>query len=168
MLVVSNASPLIILAKIGLFELPQKLFSRLTIAPEVWHEVALQGAGLPGSLELQQAVQAGWVNLLPVVNVVQLTVWQNQYALGMGELATIALAKELAADVALIDERRTRLLAKAEGVPGLGTVGVLELGCRRGLIRDLRQVYQRLLWQGAQVDRRILNHILALFQLPPL
>jgi predicted nucleic acid-binding protein len=61
MIVISNASPLIMLAKLGLFDLLQRLFSHLTVAQEVWHEVALQGAGLPGSIELQQAVQAGWV-----------------------------------------------------------------------------------------------------------
>lgn len=52
-----------------------------------------------------------------------------------------------------MDERRARLLAKAEGVPVLGTVGLLEFGYRRGELADLRQVYQMLLAQGAHIDK---------------
>jgi uncharacterized protein len=167
-IVVSNASPLIILAKLGLFDLPQRLFSSLVIAAEVWHEVAIQGAGLPGAVELQQALQAGWVTVQPVANVGQLTIWQSQFALGTGELATIQLAKELAAAFALIDERRARLLAKAEVVSVLGTVGLLELAYRRGEIADLRQVYQTLLRQGARINRKILNQSLVPFHLQPI
>jgi hypothetical protein len=87
-------------------------------------------------------------------------------SLGVGELSTLLLAMEIAADVALMDERRARLLAKAEGVPVLGTVGLLEFGYRRGELADLRQVYQMLLAQGAHIDRQILDQSLAHFNLP--
>lgn len=167
MIIISNASPLIILAKLRLFALPQNLFSKLTIAQEVWHEVALQGAGLPGAAELQQAVQDGWIRVMPVTNTGQMTIWKSQYAFGAGELATILLSKEMSADFALIDERRARLLAKAENVSVLGTIGLLELGCQRGQVADLRQTYQMLMQQGARIDLKILNQSLASFNLPP-
>ena len=41
MIVVSNASPLIILAKISYFHLPQRLFNKITISEEVWDEVVV-------------------------------------------------------------------------------------------------------------------------------
>lgn len=36
MIIVSNASPLIILAKLSLFDLPQRLFNGITISEDVW------------------------------------------------------------------------------------------------------------------------------------
>jgi predicted nucleic acid-binding protein len=47
-IVVSNASTLIILAKISHFHLPQRLFIEITISEEVWDEVVVNGAGLLG------------------------------------------------------------------------------------------------------------------------
>jgi predicted nucleic acid-binding protein len=164
-MVVSNASPLIILSKLGQFDLLPRLFTEVIIAPEVWDEVVVNGTGLPGSTEVQQAL---WIRLESVTNAAQLVSWQVQYNLGLGELATILLAKELTADLALIDERRARLLARAEGVAPFGTVGMLELGYRKGEIIDLRQMYQSLLTVGARVDGRVLNQSLAACSLPPL
>jgi predicted nucleic acid-binding protein len=97
-----------------------------------------------------------------------LTAWRNKYSLGAGELSTILLAKELQADVALIDERGARLLAQSEGVPVLGTVGLLELGYRSGEVTDLRLAYQRMLARGAHIDKQILNQSLAGLNLSPI
>ncbi len=168
MIVVSNASPLIILAKISFFHLPQRLFNEITISEEVWDEVVIKGAGLPGSTETETASQSGWIHIAQLANSAQLTAWRNQYSLGAGELSTILLAKEIQADVALIDERRARLLAQSEGVPAIGTVGMLELGYRRGEVADLRLAYQTMLAQGAHIDKQILNRSLAGFNLPPI
>jgi predicted nucleic acid-binding protein len=165
-IVVSNASPLIVLAKISYFHLPQRLFNKITISEEVWDEVVIKGAGLPGSTETRQASQSGWIHITQLANSTQLTTWRTKYSLGAGELSTILLAKEIQADVAMIDERGARLLARSEGVPVLGTVGLLELGYRNGEVTDLRLVYQTMLAQGAHIDKQILNQSLARFNLP--
>jgi uncharacterized protein len=167
-IVVSNASPLIILAKISFFHLPQLLFNEITISEEVWDEIVVKGAGLPGSTETQQADQSGWIHIAQLSNSAQLMAWRKRYSLGIGELSTILLAKQIQADVALIDERGARLLAQSEGVPVLGTVGMLELGYRRGDVSDLRQAYQTMLDRGAHIDQKILNQSLTRFNLPPL
>jgi len=103
---------LIILAKISYFHLPQQLFNKITISEEVWDEVVVKGAGLPGSTETQQASQSGWMHVSRLANTAQLITWRKQYSLGAGELSTIILAKEMKADVALFDERGARLLAR--------------------------------------------------------
>lgn len=165
MIIVSNASPLILLSKLGQFNLLSRLFTEVLISQEVWNEVVINGAGLPGSSDVQQSA---WIRLERLRDSLQLTDWQNQYNLGLGELSTIMLAKELAADLALIDERRARLRAHAEGVNVLGTVGILELGYRKGEIADLKQAYQTLLAIGARVDQRVINLSLNNCNLPPL
>src|SRR5690606_29207021 len=54
--------------------------------------------------------------------------------LGAGEAEAISLAKELSADVLLIDERLGTKLAQAEGLFATGTLGVLMTAAKRGLI----------------------------------
>jgi predicted nucleic acid-binding protein len=107
-IVVCNASPLISLAKVGCLELLSELFGQISIAPEVRQEVI--GAG--GSRFGVAAVQtAGWIQVQAVKDTARLQQWQQTYRLGAGELATVILAQELRADVAIIDERAARLLA---------------------------------------------------------
>ncbi len=55
MKVVSNASPLINLARIGKLGLLRDLYEELTIPDAVWREVVLEGAGQPGADEIESA-----------------------------------------------------------------------------------------------------------------
>jgi predicted nucleic acid-binding protein len=54
-IVVSNTSLLIVLSKVDLCDLPQHLFNEIIISQEVWDEIVINGAGLPGSTEAEQA-----------------------------------------------------------------------------------------------------------------
>ena len=52
MIVVSNSSPLIALARIGRLNLLASLFKRILIPAEVEHEVTIAGRGLAGAEEV--------------------------------------------------------------------------------------------------------------------
>ena len=119
MIVVSNSTPLITLAKVGHFDLLQKLFTEITISREVWHEVVVRGAGQAGSAETSQA---DWIRVVPIVAPALIEEWRSAYNLGAGEVSTILLAKQLLAGLALIDERRARALAAKEGVAVSGSI----------------------------------------------
>jgi predicted nucleic acid-binding protein len=93
---------------------------------------------------------------------------RSLHPLGMGELATVLLARSLRADLAIIDERAARRLAQTSGLAVMGCVGILETGFRRGLVLDLRASYHELLLQGIRIDRQILNRSLAACGLAPL
>ncbi|WP_244083925.1 hypothetical protein [Desulforhabdus sp. TSK] len=54
MKVVSNASPLINLARIGRLSLLPRIFDRLLIPEAVWQEVVEEGQGQPGADEIRQ------------------------------------------------------------------------------------------------------------------
>jgi predicted nucleic acid-binding protein len=58
--VVSNTSPIINLAFIGLLNLLPQLYGSILIPDSVWHEVVVQGSGQPGAAELQQA---SWIKV---------------------------------------------------------------------------------------------------------
>lgn len=63
MTVVSNASPLIILARIGHLRLLADLYGRIVIPLEVHDEVVVAGRGRAGSEEVREA---GWIEVRAV------------------------------------------------------------------------------------------------------
>lgn len=65
MSVVSNASPLINLVRIGQLDLLAQLYGELVVPEAVWHEVVLEGGGQPGAKEVETA---SWVEVRSVAN----------------------------------------------------------------------------------------------------
>ena len=63
MKVVSNASPLITLARIGHLDSLHKLYERVHIPTEVYDEVVIAGAGMPGAATVSKA---DWLHVTPV------------------------------------------------------------------------------------------------------
>jgi len=86
--VVSDASPLITLAKIGRLDLLRQLYQTIAITAEVYDEVVVRGAGLAGSTEI---AASKWINIARIQNATDLTVAQQKYGLGIGELSVIIL-----------------------------------------------------------------------------
>ena len=165
MTVVSNASPLITLSKVGALQVLPALFGKVVVATEAFHEITVAGAGRPGANDVQGAP---WIEAKSCSNATRFTQWRSQYGLGMGETATILLAQELSANLALIDERTARGLATSLGINVMGCIGILESAARKNLVTDLRGTYQQLLASGTYIDRAILNRSLASFKLPTL
>ena len=165
MTVVSNASPLITLSKVGALHVLPELFGKLIAPREVFHEVTVIGAGRPGASDVQGAP---WIELKSYTNAAQFARWRTQYGLGAGETATILLARESSANLAIIDERTARGLATGLGLNVMGCVGILESAARKNLIADLRSTFQQLLASGTYIDRAILNRSLTSFNLPTL
>jgi predicted nucleic acid-binding protein len=89
-IVVADASPLVILAKLGSFDLLNMLFTRIYISSEVHHEVVIAGTGLAGASEV---AEAEWIEVKKLQNQADLLAAQQKYALGAGELSTILLGK---------------------------------------------------------------------------
>jgi predicted nucleic acid-binding protein len=55
MRMISNASPLINLSRIGELDLLKKLYGEIIIPDAVWNEIAIEGTGQPGSEEVRNA-----------------------------------------------------------------------------------------------------------------
>lgn len=164
MIVVADSSPLIILAKLGYFKLLHTIYTRVYISPEVHHEVVITGAGLPGAAEVSQT---HWVEVRPLQDPVELVAAQKKFSLGIGELGTILLGKELHADAVLLDDSQARKLARTEKLEVRGSMGLLETLYLKGQVADLRVAFQQLLLH-AYIDRGLLNDRLRSLDLPPL
>jgi len=63
--------------------------------------------------------------------------------LDSGERAAILLAESIGADLLLIDERAGAMLAQRRGLAVTGTLGILDLASRAGLLR-LREAFVQL------------------------
>jgi pentatricopeptide repeat protein len=163
-IVVSDSSPLIALAKIDSFALLQKLYGTLIISGEVYAEVVIAGAGLAGATETSKSP---WIEVRQIKNLADLAAAQIRFGLGAGELSTMILAKEILADLIILDDLGARKLAQKEGFKVQGCIAILESCFRKGYLSDLRQAYERMLKRGVYFDRQLLNLSLKTFNFPP-
>ena len=165
MIVISNSSPLIALARIGKLALLASFYKRILIPAEVQYEVTVAGRGLPGAEEVRKAK---WIEVRSTPTDVRTSVARACINLGAGERATLFLAMNLNADLILLDDWKARQVAKNEGLSVIGCVGILEAGARRGLVPDLRQAYADLLREGVRFDIKLLQDSLVRLGLPQL
>lgn len=119
--VVSNTGPLIALAQIGQFDLLRRLFGKIIIPPAVRAEIQ-------DEMSVAALTAADWITVQPAQDTLAAQLLREE--LDAGESAAIVLAKELDADLVLIDERAAARKARALGLRVIGTLGVLLLGKR--------------------------------------
>jgi len=133
MKVVADSSVLISLSAINQLELLRKRFSEVTIPRAVQEEVVIEGKGQPGSQEVQSSK---WIRVQEVND--QSFVRLLEMELDRGESEAIALARELKADLVLLDEKDARLRGKRVGLRILGTIGILIWAKKTGHISSLQ------------------------------
>jgi len=160
MIVVSDTSPIINLAFIGHLELIPALFGRVIIPSAVFHEIVVQGAGLPGSSEIQNA---NWVEVRPCSDLTLLSAIRNEKDIHLGEAEAICLAIELSADAILLDEAAGRELARAHHLSFIGILGILLKAKQKGLIPAVKPLMERLqLEAGFFIQVRLFQEVLTL------
>lgn len=133
MRVVSNASPLIALGKLGQLGLLLKLYDEVVIPPEVYAEVVVNGLRLGASeaQAVQYLVQQGHIRVTDAAMPASSpAAWTE--SLDVGEVQAIELARQEGADWVLIDNLHARKAARTLQLPLKGTVGVLLDAFRRG------------------------------------
>jgi predicted nucleic acid-binding protein len=113
------------------FNLLRQLYGNITISAEVYAEVVLAGARLPGSSETSRS---SWIQVRKVQRPSDVTAAQQRFGLGLGELSTLILAREAASDLVILDDLAARRLAQREGFRVQGTIGILEACFRRAIL----------------------------------
>jgi predicted nucleic acid-binding protein len=128
-MIVSNASPLIYLAKVGKLEL-LKIFGEVVIPEEVKVEVVDKGKELEkaDAYVVERAIEEGWIKVLKT-ELIDIPI-----KLHPGERAVLSLAKTLGVKEVLVDEKPARFVAKLLGLKPRGTIFVLLKALEGGLI----------------------------------
>jgi predicted nucleic acid-binding protein len=122
-MIVSNATPLIYLAKLGRLHLLKAFFQAVIIPEEVKREVVDRGKE-QNSIDaflVEEALKKGWIKIKKV----QLREDMEALGIDKGEAEAISLAVELNSDEILVDQTHARLAATMFGLKPRGTIYVL-------------------------------------------
>jgi predicted nucleic acid-binding protein len=138
--VISNTSPLIKLAGVGLLDLLLQLYGTIWVAPEVRAEYQAKMLITDPDLD-----QLPWLRVTPVIIERSLTELPN---LGAGEAATIALAMAYQARAVVLDDRLGRRVAFERQLPVVGTLGVLLRAKQASLINAVAPIIGAMVAQG--------------------
>lgn len=125
--VVSDTTPIISLLKIAKLDISQSLYNVISIPKAVYDEIE-HGKNKEYYRDL---AKIDWIEILEIHN--RKTVLQFN-DLDAGEAEAIALAKEMNADLLIIDEKLGRYHAQNSQLKITGTIGVLLRAKSEGLI----------------------------------
>ena len=157
MKIVSNASPLIFLAKIEKLDLLNK---HEIIIPKQVHEEINKGAETGKE-------DAHKINALVEKNIIKLGEAEinkeiEKQNLGKGEKATISLAISRKIGIVLLDERKARRIAKFYKLKPKGTIGILIDAYKNNKItkKELIESIKKLIEEGYRINESLILKIL--------
>jgi hypothetical protein len=156
MIVVSNTTPLIGLASIQRFDLLQKLFGEIYIAKAVYDEAVVGGHEIGGAK--YEVATATWIKTVAVKDKLAVEVLLDE--LDLGESETIVLARELAADWVLMDEKKGRSKLTQLGLQKIGTIGILLKAKQAGLLSMIRPDLEKLRSQAFSLSQSVIDAVL--------
>jgi predicted nucleic acid-binding protein len=153
LIVVSNSTILIGLARINKLDLLKKLFSKVYIPDAVFNE-------------LTQVEKADASEIKKASYLIQKTPKDTKEVslllgnLDRSEAEVLALSKELNADLVLIDEEKARKVVVLAGFEVMGLMGVLLTGKRKGLLKSIKPLIEELKKKKFRVAEEIIADIL--------
>jgi len=153
-MIVSDAGPIIIFARIGRLSLLRDVAGFLLIPDAVYDEIVFKKGGMPGA---DQVAQALWIQRAPVID--RSIIGALPGVLHEGEREAIALAKERTAQL-LIDEIRARRAARELGIEVIGTLRILYEAKQLGHINLVRPVIVQMQSCGYRIDRALIRRFL--------
>lgn len=143
--------PIIALAQIGQLERLRDLFNQILIPPAVHAEIK-------DETSVTALNAAEWIYVKSVRNVIAVQLLKEE--LDAGESEAIVLAQEISADLSLFDERAATRKARKLGLKTIGTLGVLLMAKKQGLIPLLRPQLDALHHTGFHMSDTLYNQVL--------
>ena len=151
-----NASPLILLAKVGQLDLLRAGVSEILVPDAVVLEVRARGPTAP---EVQQIQGTAWLKVVPTSPTPpKVSAW----GLGRGESAVLTVALADPDCVAILDDRGARRCARFLGIATRGTLGLVVLAKQLGALPLARPVVEQLRRRGLFLTDDIAERALAL------
>ncbi len=152
-----NASPLILLGKIGRINLLETLAPSLAIPDAVSSEILAGPDGDPAKGWMQSTLDPAWVKpAIPIPS--EILAWD----LGVGETAVLALGLAQAGSICILDDLAARNCAEVFQLPVMGTLGILLKAKQAGLIPRLQPEIDRLVSAGSLLSPSVIRKSLVL------
>ena len=156
MILVINASPLIVLSKAGLMDAILELLSDLVIPEPVAHEVA-QAKDPTDPAKIWMGNQAHLLKPPPPTTPF-LTAWD----LGAGETAVIAIAQSRSGSIAVLDDLAARRCAQALGLQVIGTLGIILAAKRRKILPAVKPALDAVVAAGMFISDAHIHDVLVM------
>jgi len=144
---ISNAGPLIHLAKANALHILQALFHTMLIPDEVKTETVDRGKdkGHPDALQIEKAIQQGWIKTIQV----QLNRDFKKAARTAGLRNAEAVVMQYAYQnrlIALLDDEPARVFARTLGITVRGTLGILIQAAKNNILnrQEAMQILDKL------------------------
>ena len=153
---VINASPVILLAKAEVIQFLPRLCDELVIPAGVVGEVHNVHISDAGKKWLENEGRQ-FVHQSPQIHP-GLVDWRG----GHGEAEVISWALQNMGFIAVLDDRRARLLAKKNNVPLIGSLRVIVMAKERGLIPAAKPALERLRGVGAYLSDELIDRAIIL------
>lgn len=144
--VISDASTLILLHKIGKLNLLKAVYHELVTTPEVKEEF---GETLPQWIDIKTPSDKKYQTFL-------------QTQVDLGEASAIALATDYADALLLLDDLKARKLATKLNFKVSGTLGVIHRAKQLGVIDKVKPLVEKLLATNFRIADNIIREILRL------
>ena len=159
MIVISDTSPILNLARIGRLQLLPQLYGSVLIPSAVFEELTASKRDLLPAVDVSSEP---WLIVASAND--QARVRELREHLDPGEAEAIVLAIEKRADLLLVDERRGRRTAVAAGLTVTGLLGVVARAKRAGLIDRGKPVVDDLIeiarfWIGPELYTEVLTEL---------
>ena len=151
--VVSDAGPLISLARLNMLGLLTDLFAEVQVPREVLNECLV----VPERPSAQRIAEATVQTRLRVCDAAP---FNGPAELGSGELDPIGRALAIGAGV-LVDDRAARAFASRLGLDVMGTLGVLVMARRAGMVPTIAPLIDQLRAGGQRLDHTAVAQALA-------
>lgn len=161
MALVLNATPLIYLARCGGLKILKSLNTTIYVPKAVYDEVVVEGRrrGKPGAELVDQYVREGVITVrsprgrMTVSSLTARPPQELERPLDKGEEEVLALARELNC-TAIIDEQVGRNIARLQGVAVHGTVYLLILAHKTGVVSkdETVEIFRRMVGEGWRIS----------------
>lgn len=153
MKIVSNTTPIISLASIGKLVLLKDLFNEIIIPEAVYDEIrAKESYGY-------KEVESEFIKIKPIKGKIYRDLLLNQ--LDWGEAETIMIAKEIKADLVIIDESLGYRIAKNSGLNVIRTLSILLKAKENGMIKEIKPLLDDMISRGRWYSNRVYEAFLS-------
>jgi predicted nucleic acid-binding protein len=150
-LVISDAGPVFSLAVIDKLEILNELFDEICIPKAVWEELTRDK-----TTDSYPKIVAFFQDKIREIK------GQNTltFIMDYGESESVILYKELNADFLLIDDRKARKIAENLDIQCIGTLGILSAAKDKGIIDELKPIFEAFLEKKRYYGLSLLNSLL--------
>ena len=139
MIIVSDSTILIGLAKVDRLDLLREAFYEIYVPEEVFKEVTDRGIDKPGAQDIRKSA---WIKVRTVKDRTQVNLLMA--SIDKGEAEVLALSKEMEAELILLDEEKARKSAVIAGFNVVGLLGILVLAKKLELLDEIKPLIEEL------------------------